>query len=304
VAAAVASASTARAAEPSAADRSLAQSLFDEGRRLMDAGRYEQACPRFADSQRLDPGGGTVLNLALCYEKLGALAQASSTFHDALSAALAEHRPERADFARQRIAALEPRLPRLTLRVQDAPPGLSVALDGTAVPESAWGMAAPVDPGRHTVDAQAPGLAPFQAILTFAEGQARELAVTLAPARVAEPPRAAMTPPTHPARWRTPLFYALGGLAVASLATSVVTGGLAWSAHQNVQKECSSDRDYCSSASGTADASHATTMAWVSTITLGAGVVVGVVALVLPLAVHEVASLGIGRDGALVTLKY
>jgi hypothetical protein len=294
--------SLARAADPSPGDRNLAQSLFDEGRRLMDAGRYDQACPRFADSQRLDPGGGTVLNLALCYEKQGALALASSTYGEALSLAISEHRAEREQFARERIVALAPRLPRLTLRVGDAPVGLVVQMDGNPVPASAWGMPTPIDPGRHIVDAQAPGFTPFQAVLTFAEGQQRDLAVLLAP----EAPREARAAAPQPqvVQWRTPAFYIVGGLSVASLATSVVTGVMALSAHQTVSSECSSDRGYCSNPNGPSDASRATTLAWISTVTLGGAVVAGVVALILPLAQHQVAGLGIGRDGLLLSLTY
>jgi hypothetical protein len=293
--------SSARAADPSAGDRNLAQSLFDEGRRLMDAGRYDQACPRFADSQRLDPGGGTVLNLALCYEKQGALAAASSTYAEALSLAIAEHRSEREQFARDRITALAPRLPRLTLHVGDAPAGLVVEMDGNPVPPSAWGIGTPVDPGRHVIDAHAPGFAPFQAVLTFSEGQPRDLDLLLAP-EAQQKERSA--PPPRVVQWRTPAFYIVGGLAVASLATSVVTGVMALSAHNTVQSECSTDRGYCSSPNGPSDASRATTLAWVSTITLGGAVVAGVVALVLPVAQHQVAGLGVGRDGLLLSLTY
>ena len=66
-------------ADVSATDKSAAQTLFDEGRRLMDQEKYAEACARFADSQRLDPGGGTLLNLASCHEKLGKTATARSS---------------------------------------------------------------------------------------------------------------------------------------------------------------------------------------------------------------------------------
>ncbi len=281
------------AAEPTPDERTLAQSLFDEGRRLMDAGRYDQACTRFADSQRLDPGGGTVLNLALCYEKLGALARAYGTYNEALSFAITERRREREQFARERIAALGARLPHLVLRVHDPQAGLDVQLDGSPVPSSVWGVATAVDPGTHTVDAVAPGSAPFRAILTFEEGQTRELDVALQPERPQEPVRTGPVwhppPPTH----KTAAFYALGGLAVASAGASIVTGILAWSAHQSVQGECNPDRGYCSSPSGPDDASRARTMAWVSTVTLAGAVVAGTLALVLPLSAPDTATVSL-----------
>ena len=55
----------------SAADRSAAQGLFDQGRDLMTKGDFAHACPMLEESQRIDPGQGTQFNLAKCYEGLG-----------------------------------------------------------------------------------------------------------------------------------------------------------------------------------------------------------------------------------------
>src|ERR1700722_15525033 len=60
-----------------------AASLFEEGRKLMADRRYSEACPKFAESERLAPSGGAVLNLADCLEKLGHLAGAWRRFNEA-----------------------------------------------------------------------------------------------------------------------------------------------------------------------------------------------------------------------------
>jgi hypothetical protein len=278
----------AMADEHSARDKSLAQSLFDEGRRLMDAGRYDEACPRFADSQRLDPGGGTVLNLALCYESSGKLALAYTTYNDALSLAIAEHRSERETFARDRIAALAPRLPHLTVRAAVVE-GIDIRLDGAGLPSSAWGVSMPVDPGRHTLQASAPGREPFEAVVTLAEGEAREVAVDLRQERPASVVTGSAAPQYVPPREvlrRSPAFYVIGGLALVSLATSAVTGEMAWSAHQSVEQKCNLGTGACSDPSGIDDASRARTLAWVSTWTLGGGVLGAILAFSVPLQAH------------------
>jgi len=46
----------ARAQAPAAStDKVTAEALFEEGRRLVAAGSFAEACPKFADSERLDP---------------------------------------------------------------------------------------------------------------------------------------------------------------------------------------------------------------------------------------------------------
>jgi len=57
----------------------VAEELFDQGRRLSGIGRYAEACAHFANSERLDHGVGTLLNLADCYEKNGQTASAYAT---------------------------------------------------------------------------------------------------------------------------------------------------------------------------------------------------------------------------------
>src|SRR4051812_6541321 len=92
-------------AEPTAADKATAESLFVEGRRLLAAGKYAEACPKFAESQQIDSGLGTLLNLGDCYEKNGQTASAWASFREAASTA-ARSSDSREKVARDRAAAL------------------------------------------------------------------------------------------------------------------------------------------------------------------------------------------------------
>src|SRR6185369_12893151 len=104
-------------ADPSNADRTLAAALFREGKALMDKGDYPAACGKLEESQRLDPGGGTILNLALCHEKQGKPATAWAEFIEALGIARRDHRQARVDLAEEHIAKLEPTLSKMTIVV-------------------------------------------------------------------------------------------------------------------------------------------------------------------------------------------
>jgi hypothetical protein len=152
-----------------------AQALFDEARRLVADGRSADACPKFAESQRLDPASGTLMHLGDCYLKTGRIASAWAAFGDAASVASAEGKVERAQTARGVATALEPKVSRLTIRVPDESdaPSLVVQCDGVAVGRAAWGVAMPIDAGAHIVEASAPGRRSRAASVTVGEDAAQ-----------------------------------------------------------------------------------------------------------------------------------
>src|ERR1700722_1012318 len=138
--------------------QAAAQDHFADARRLMADGKSAEACPKFADSEKLDPAPGTLLNLAKCYEKNGQTASAWVTYKDAESVSKKAGHADWATMARARAALLEPKLVRLTISV---PPtseveGLQLLRDGNAVARSEWNTPMPVDPGDHTIEATAP----------------------------------------------------------------------------------------------------------------------------------------------------
>jgi hypothetical protein len=151
-------------AQVSESNSATAQALFDEARKLMAQGKLAEACPKLQESQRLDPGTGTLLNLATCYERQGKLATAWSKYLEAAASALAAHRADRARFAREQAAKLAPKVSKLVINVAagDATPGLEVKRDGTVVGQPQWGVSVPVDPGEHRVSASAPNRKPWE----------------------------------------------------------------------------------------------------------------------------------------------
>jgi hypothetical protein len=144
-------------AEPDAAQKALATKLFNEGKELMTEERIAEACAKLAESQRLDPAPGTILNLAVCHEKQGRTATAWAEYCDARVAAQLAGRADRVAFADQHARALEPKLSHLLVSVRaDADlPGLSIRRDGGELPRDAWGTPLPVDPGVHVIEASA-----------------------------------------------------------------------------------------------------------------------------------------------------
>lgn len=150
-------ASTARA-DPSTQDKAAAQSLFEEGRELVEHGHLAEACPKLAESQRLDPGTGTLLWLADCLEQNGQTASAWAAFSEAAASAAAAH-DRRETIARERASKLAGNLSRVRIVVpqEAASQGLVVQRDGRAIGATEWDTPVPADPGLHTISASAPG---------------------------------------------------------------------------------------------------------------------------------------------------
>jgi hypothetical protein len=164
-----------------------AQALFDDAKKLMQAGKYSDACPKFEESQRLAPGIGTQYNLASCYESLGKTASAWSLYLDVAGVAKSTNQPEREKAARQNAAALEPKLSRLNITVdKGAPADVEVKRDGVAIGRAQWGTAIPLDPGQHQETASAPGKKTFETSFLIEKGATtKSIAV---PALEAGPP--------------------------------------------------------------------------------------------------------------------
>jgi tetratricopeptide (TPR) repeat protein len=164
-------ASSASAQQPNAAEKAAAETLFDEGKRLVQLGQYAEACTKFEESQRLDAGVGTLIYLADCYERSGRLASAWVTFREAAAAARAAGQ-EREKLARERAARLEPQLARIVITVPDSArvAGLDVRRNGMPVSTPLWGSPVPVDAGTHTIEAAAPQRKPWRQAIEVADG--------------------------------------------------------------------------------------------------------------------------------------
>lgn len=179
----------------SAADKATAQALFDAGKNLLADGKYAESCAKFAESQRLDPAPGTLLNLADCYEKSGLTASAWATWLEAAAAARQAGQTERERAARDRATALKSRLVSITVVVPEAHriANLAVRRDGTLVGIATWGTAVPVDPGTHSVMATAPGHRNWQTTVTVVDG-VQPVHVTVPKLELEVPP----VPPNYP----------------------------------------------------------------------------------------------------------
>jgi hypothetical protein len=234
-----------------------ATALFDSGRKLMAQHQYADACPKLAQSERLAPSGGTLINLAECYEHTGKTASAWAAWNDAAARANAAGKGSAEKNALARAAALEPTLAKLTITV--APDsnvsGLQVKRDGVPVGPGEFGSALPVDPGSHLVEASAPKKKDWSAKVDVAPKQSSahvtvELAddveaiqpaappsnpeTSAAPTPASTPPE---TPPAGSGPWKT-VAVVVAGAGVVGVALGAVFGLGAKSDNDQALQNC------------------------------------------------------------------
>lgn len=239
-----------------AQDKAAAEALYDEGKKLLAEKRFAEACSRFERSQRLDPGTGTLLFLADCYETIGRSASAWSTFREAAASAKASGQADRERIARDRAAKLEDRLFQLTLSVAAADtPGLRVLRGDTEVKKEVWGVAVPVDPASYTLTVTAPGKKSWSTTVEIPKGAgsrtveipaledapAETPAPTATVAPTAPPPTSTATaPPPPPPGWspgRT-AGLTMGVVGLAGIGAGAVFGGIAASQFSSAKATC------------------------------------------------------------------
>jgi hypothetical protein len=145
-------------AQPTAAEVAIAEGLFETARSLMNAGKVSEACPKLAESQRLDPRLGTLLNLAACHELEGRTASAWAEYGDAAVRAERAGQQERVKLARDQASKLEARLSRLVIRVApEDGSDVEIRIDGARLGAATLDVPIPVDPGSRTIEIRAPG---------------------------------------------------------------------------------------------------------------------------------------------------
>ncbi len=218
----VLSASGEAAAQPASSDKVAAETLFNEARSLAAQKKYDDACPKFAASQRLDPAVGTLLNLAECYQRKGQLASAWLQYKEAASLAAARTDERRAQLAREKAAALESKLGRLKLHASRE---VTVARDGAPIDPALYDADVPIDAGSHVIEAKAPGKKVWRTTIESKDGASvgvdvppLEDAPVDAVAAVA-PTGAGAPPPSQP---QQPSRDAGGGQRIAGLVVAGV----------------------------------------------------------------------------------
>jgi len=258
------------------ASTGFAEALFTDGLKLMQDDKYAEACPKLAESHRLDPASGTVYNLSICLEKEGKIASAVMAFEESVARSVKDGNKEREALARDQLVRLRPLVSRVVVRIAAKLvdlEGLDVRFDGASVRRQAWGIEVPMDPGVHVLTANALGKREKRLEVTVDQaGHVFELEVSsledapLPPSPARAPLRD--VPDASTRRWVGVSLLGLGGLFMVG---GGVSGILAIDRHAESDRLCQSPPG-CTRDGVEAEAS-ANRFAWGANLGIGLGIV-------------------------------
>jgi hypothetical protein len=165
-------------ARPALADPKVdrADELFTEGKALL-ASNLLQACAKFEESYRLNPAAiGTLLNVALCDEKLGRIASAVAKFSEARGRAKEQGLTPHILAAEQHLAALEPDVPHLAIRLTESLADTKIVIDDRLILRDAITNIA-IDPGERVIVVSAPERIPYRTRIVIGKAEHRDLLI-------------------------------------------------------------------------------------------------------------------------------
>ncbi len=270
-------------------ERAVARDLFHEADELQRAGHYPDALARFEKAQRLVSAPTNLVRIAQCDAALDHLLEAAEAYRAAIRTPLPPDAPtalSRAqDQAREELALLEPRVPKVTLAI--TPPnaaGLEIHIDGHVLNVAAVGQPVPLDPGSHVIAISA-GRACAERHIELQEHDVKRVTVVLDErAELSGPPAA--RPPY--------LAIGLGAAGAVGLVVGAVFGLKASSAyHDALDHHCPTGPTSCD-AIGVSEGRDAHSNAAVSTVAFIAGGALAASGAVLYLATSRNVTVGIG----------
>jgi len=173
-------------------ERATARDAANSGRASFEAGQYEKAIDQFSRAEQLVHAPPHLLYLARAQAKLGKLVAAHETYLKITRETLKPNAPkafsDAQGFAEQELAAVDARLPYVTVTLQGAPAnGVSIDMDGTLLPSAMIGIPLPIDPGQHVF--KATGSATSEPVtVRIAEAAKQSVVLKANPVAAAPPP--------------------------------------------------------------------------------------------------------------------
>lgn len=260
-----------------ASNKEAIRLLANEAAREYEDGRYDVALERFQRAYETAKIPRLAVWIGKAQAKLGHLVAANEMFRQAINlekndlwVGTAQQEAQRE--AKQELSALQPRIPRLTVRVAGATAhDVALRIDDVEVPSTLIGLARLADPGQRTIVGRV-GEAELRETVTLAEGEMKEILLTFpnrapttdsadaqpsqtSPSRVSDMTSKSDTPHSRGRAQRTWGWVSLG-VGAAGAVFGATTGIMVVAKHGQLSSDCPNHR--CEPANWTASNSFNT----------------------------------------------
>jgi MYXO-CTERM domain-containing protein len=165
--------------------RAGARAAAMEGVRSFEAKRWAEAIDYFTKAESLVHAPTHLLYLARAHAALGQLVKAREAYSKLVKEQFPPSAPQAFQDAQREataeLPAIEKRLPSVRVLVQGASTNVTATQDEVPFPSVLIGVPRPVDPGKYTFRAFAPGLASNTVSIELVEGQREVVTLVLEP---------------------------------------------------------------------------------------------------------------------------
>lgn len=222
---------------------------FREAVALENGGNCADALKIFKEVAEVKSTPQVRIHIAKCEEKTGDYIRALGSYRLTLTEAEEKKLADIIQAAKDSIAALEPKIPALTIERGEGATVAPIQFDDHTLGATEVGVAMPVNPGPHVISASTDGRQPFRAELNVSDGEKKTVVVKLlpieAPPDVTAPPEPT-TPPEKPTSSGVKTAgFIVGALGVVGLGVGATFLGLRQGTLDELEGKCGADHKSC-----------------------------------------------------------
>lgn len=218
-------------AEASASERKLAREMLTEAIADEKAGKCADALEVLRQIIQIHESAEALLHIGECLATTGKLVEALKTWEHAEDVARSDKDRGTQQALLPKLATLRARIPAVALQIPAEAKAVTIKVDGRAVVLARTSVPISLDPGEHTIEAQAEGRAPFSTKITLTEKESKVVPVEL-PALTSSTPLTVRSGGVPLGSWIA------GGVGVALAVGGVVAFASAGSAASDGSEQC------------------------------------------------------------------
>ncbi len=278
-------------------DKDQALKTGERALEQFDRGQWQKAYALFSKAYRQYPAPTFLMFMGHCQRNLNRLVEAQQLFQKLEQTRLPPRAPpafvRAKETARKQLIELATHIPKVRIQIVGigAETEWAIKIDSVALPGDQTNADLPLNPGKHVIEAHAPGMVPATQTVTLSpDGTVTDVLLELRPLPAAPPatvpsatptvpPVATVPPPEVERQSRGPLWPAMVafGVGAVGLGFGAISGGLALAKANDINSRCANQSCLISDQSEDDTARRLATMSTVGLVVGGVAAATGLV---------------------------